>query len=87
MCMFSNHNSAMEDHREPEGERMSLALVLLSWGEGKAVPRFQSSCARQVFLLLAWWRPEGNAGNGIPEHTGFLQSPPAADLHAGHVSS
>lgn len=28
---------------------------------------------------------KGNAGNDIPERTGFLQIPPVADLHAVHV--
>lgn len=85
VCMFSNPSSAMENHREPEGERMFLALVLVSWGESKAMPGAQSRCARQV-LLHAWWRAEGNAGNDIPEHTSFLQSP-LADLHAAYVCS
>lgn len=87
MCMFSNPNSAVENHREPEEGRMLLTLVVLSWGESKAVPGTRSRCARQGFLLCAWWRAEGNAGNGTPEHTGFLQTPPAAAPVSGPFQS
>lgn len=58
---------------------MLLALVLVSWGEeAKLCQGLRARRARQGFLLLAWWRAEGNAGKDIPEHTGFLQTPPAA---------